>query len=193
MEELKQHINLSYEDLEKVLSTVVSSNPKKEDLQQAQQILRDFSKNPLSVELFLLQMKQNQNFKVRQLAAILLNRKFEKFWNDFTSEQKNQIKGLLLELYQNEKVFLVAKALSQLIFRISKLTLIAENWGDVLDYVFRDPSTYSQEQANIFELNLYIISELIDTCSFYLKAKLDMIKDILVLSMTHGSNRVNIF
>jgi hypothetical protein len=183
-------VNLSYEELEAILLTVVSSNPKKEELQNCYNVLKEFKKNINSVEQFLKQIKMNKNDKIRQLAAILLNRKIEKHWPNFNDQIKLEIKKLLLELIRNEKSYLVSKAIAHLIFRVAKLSLVSGEWNDLLDYIFSDPSSYSKEQAHIFELNLYVIAELIDICSFYLKNKMELIKNILQISLNFGSPRV---
>ena len=39
-------------------------------------------------------------------------------------------------------------------------------------------------------MNLYIISELIENCSFYLKKNLSEIKNIIVIALNHGSNKM---
>ena len=183
-------INLTYEELESILLKVVSSNPKKEELQNCYTVLNDFKKNINCVEEFLKQIKMNNNDKVRQLAAILLNRKIEKHWANFNDQIKLEIKKLLLELIRNEKNYLVAKAVAHLIFRVAKLSLVSGEWNDLLDYIFSDPSSYTKEHSHMFELNLYIIAELIDICSFYLKHKLEIIKNILQLALNFGTPKV---
>ena len=183
-------VNLSYDELESILLKVVSSNPKKEEIQNCYTILKDYKKNINCVEQFLKHIKINNNDKVRQLAAIILNRKIEKHWANFNNQIKLEIKNLLLELIRNEKNYLVAKAIAHLIFRVAKLSLISGEWNDLLEFIFSDPSKYSKEDAHMFELNLYVICELIDVCSFYLKHKLALIKNILQLALNFGTPRV---
>lgn len=184
-------VNLSYDELESILLKVVSSNPIKEELQNCYTVLKEYKKNISSVEEFLKQIKLNNNEKVRQLAAILLNRKIEKHWANLTDQIRVEIKKLLLELFRNEKNYLVAKAIAHLIFRVAKISLVSGDWNDLHEFIFTNPSSYSKEQAYMFELNLYIISELIDVCSFYLKHKLELIKTILQLALNLGTPRVN--
>ena len=184
-------VNLSYDELESILLKVVSSNPIKEELQNCYTVLKEYKKNISSVEEFLKQIKLNNNEKVRQLAAILLNRKIEKHWANLTDQIKVEIKKLLLELFRNEKNYRVAKAIAHLIFRVAKISLVSGDWNDLHEFIFTNPSSYSKEQAYMFELNLYIISELIDVCSFYLKHKLELIKTILQLALNLGTPRVN--
>ena len=184
-------VNLSYDELESILLKVVSSNQIKEELQNCYTVLKEYKKNISSVEEFLKQIKLNNNEKVRQLAAILLNRKIEKHWANLTDQIKVEIKKLLLELFRNEKNYLVAKAIAHLIFRVAKISLVSGDWNDLHEFIFTNPSSYSKEQAYMFELNLYIISELIDVCSFYLKHKLELIKTILQLALNLGTPRVN--
>ncbi len=72
--------NLTYEQLDYLLGTIVSNNPNNTEIKQSQELLKKYSKNLLSVEGYLLHVKNNQNPKARQLAAILLNKKLEKHW-----------------------------------------------------------------------------------------------------------------
>jgi hypothetical protein len=183
-------INLSYEELDFVLSKVVSKNPNKEDIQTSNETLKKYSKNILSVEGFILQIKNNPNERIRQLSAILLYRKLEKHWLNMDKGACDTMKNIILGLLATEKNYLVLKAIANLVYRIAKLNLINKEWTDLLDYVFSDPNKYSADQAFLFELNLYIISELIESCSFYLKHKLEEIKVILQVALTMGSQRM---
>lgn len=183
-------INLNYEELQFILAKIVSSNPNKEEMTHCNIMIKKYSKNILSVEGYLLQIKTNENFKIRQLSAILLNRKLEKHWQKMEDSIQVQLKKLIIEIFFQEKHYLVLKAISNLIYRIAKLNLINQEWNDLLDFIFTDPAKYSTEQAYLFELNLYIISELIESCSHYIKHKLLEIKNILMLALTMGSQRM---
>jgi hypothetical protein len=181
---------LTYEELDFILQKIVSPTPNNEEIKSSQEVLKKYSKNILSVEGYLLQTKNNPNPKIRQLAAILLNRKLEKHWQTMEPGVQNTLKNLILELYATEKAHLVLKAIANLIFRIAKLNLINGEWNDICDFVFTDPNSYNSEQATLFELNLYIISELIDNCAFYIKKKLPEIKKIVEIGLRSGTNRM---
>lgn len=183
-------VNLSYEELENILMKIISRNPNKEDIQHTNETIKKYSKNILSVEGFLMQIKNNPNDKIRQLSAILLNRKLEKHWLKMDKTTQETFKAMILEFISREKNFLVLKAIANLVYRIAKLNLISNEWSDLLNYIFTDPQKYSADQANLFELNLYVISELIESCSFYLKDKLEQIKTILELALQHGNQRM---
>ena len=182
--------NLTYEQLDYLLNTIVSSNPNNTEIKSSQEVLKKYSKNILSVEGYLLHVKKNNNPKARQLAAILLNKKLEKHWQNMEPNIQNTFKNMIIELYMSEKNFLVLKAIANLLYRIAKLNLINGEWNELLNFIFSDPQSYSSEQAYIFELNLYIISELIENCSFYLKKNLSEIKNIIVIALNHGSNKM---
>jgi hypothetical protein len=185
-----QKLSLSNEELNFLLQTIVSPIPNNDEIKKAQDMLKKYSKNILSVEGYLLQTKTNPNPKVRQLAAILLNRKLEKHWQAMDSEIQKTFKNLILEIYSSEQTPLVLKSIANLIFRIAKLNLIKGEWNDLCEMIFADPNSYNQNQANLFEYNLYILSELIENCSFYIKKKLPDIKTIISAGLTNGTNKM---
>ena len=55
-----QIINLSYEELEFILNKIASPNPNKEDIMNTNDAIRKYSRNILSVEGFLLQIKKEK-------------------------------------------------------------------------------------------------------------------------------------
>jgi hypothetical protein len=185
-----QVINLSYEELEFILNKIASPNPNKEDIMNTNDAIRKYSRNILSVEGFLLQIKNNPNIKIRQLAAVLLKRKLEDHWNKMEANAQTTLKDFMLQLFINERNYLVLKAIANLIFKIAKQSLINNQWTDLHEFIFADPQKYSQDQAHLFELNLYIISELIESSSYHLKSKLALIKSILEVSINMGSQKM---
>lgn len=185
-----QIINLTYEELEFILNKIASPNPNKEDIMNTNDAIRKYSRNILSVEGFLLQIKNNPNLKIRQLSAVLLKRKLEDHWNKMEQNIQTSIKDFILQLFISEKNYLVLKAIANLIFKIAKQSLIHNQWTDLHEFIFSDPQKYSQDQASLFELNLYIISELIESSSYHLKSRLPIIKSILEVSINMGSQKM---
>lgn len=181
---------LSYEELDLVLQKVVAINPNNQEIKLANEMIKSYTKHVQSVEGLLLHCKNNQNYQIRQLAAIILNRRLEKHWNKMDATIQVTLKNLIVELYLSEKNYLVQKSIALLILRIAKINLINGEWNDLHQFIFTDPTKYSTEQANLFELNLYIISELIENCSFYLKNRLNEIRVILELSLNLGSMKM---
>lgn len=182
--------SLSYDQLSFILEKIVSSNPNTEEIKKATDLIKKYSKHLSSVEGLILQIKSNQNFKIRQLSAIVLYKKLEKHWLVLEPTHQVTLKNLIVELYLSEKNYLVLKAISNLLFKLAKLFLINKEWNDLLDFIFSDPQRYSADQANLFELNLHVISELINICSIYLKHKLNDISKILETSMTMGNQKM---
>ena len=71
--------------------------------------------------------------------------------------------------------------------KICKQTLLMKEWDNLLDIVFANPSQYNTEQQLLFELNIYIISELISSSMEYLKHKLNDINNILTVAFSMGN------
>lgn len=182
--------NLTQDELEMVLGKLVSNNPNNEELKQFNEILKKYSKNSSSVSGFLYHIKNNTNDKIRQVAAVLLKRKVDKHWVNMDKTEQANLTALVINLILSERNFLVLKAIGNVVIRVARINLINGEWNELLDFIFSDPQKYSNEQAHLFELNLYIISELVDACHFYLKAKLPEIKTIMLLALTQGSHKM---
>jgi len=188
---ISQEITLSQDQLISILNILISINPNNKEIKQANEILNKYSKNILSIETYLYLIKYNENFKIRQLCAILLLKRLEKHWPNLSVEIKSSFQNLILEIYLYEKNYLVLKAIGEIIYRIMKL-LLANNDNTTLfvDLIIRDPLSYQVEEINIFEVNLYIISELIENNFIYVKEKINEIKIIISNSLKLGSNKM---
>ena len=180
------------EELEFLLKVIISPNPNNTDIKKSTELVKLFRKKPECVESFLFILKNNQSNHLRQLSAILLNKKIESHWHKLDPTFKVNTRILLIDLITKEKDFLVAKAIANLIFKIAKVCLIDQEWNDLLDYIFIDPSKFNKEQTHLFELNLYIISELIETSYKQLKGKYGEINTIISLSLTQGTSKVSL-
>ena len=179
--------NLTNENIQALLATITSPQPNNEQIKQATEVLKKYSENILSVEGLLYQMKNNQDFKARQLASIILYKCIDRHWLQIDSQKQTLIKQLIMELYAKEKVYLVLKGISNIIYKICKRSLINNEWDDLLNLVFASPNKYSNDQAELFELNLYVIAELASSCMEQIKPKLPIIGEILNTSLTNGN------
>jgi len=186
-----QEIYLNQQELIAILNILISINPNNLEIKQANDIINKFNKNILSLESYLNLIKINENFKIRQLSAILLMKKLEKHWANLGDNIKSSFCSLLLEAYSTEKHYLVLKSIGEVIYRLMKMLLAnQENSELFLNIIFRDPLTYTIEEINIFEVNLYIISELIENNYPYIKEKTSSIKIIIENSLKSGSNKM---
>ncbi len=186
-------INFSYEQLEVLLNKLVSSNPNNQEIKECNEQLKSYLKNILSVEGLIAHIKNNQNPKIRQLSCILLYRKFEKHYSKLDEQIQENIKNLMFELYLNEKNYLVLKAISNIIFKITKIYLVdskAQKANELLDFILKDPQSYSQEEADKFSANMNILSELIENNFVYLHERLTQIKNIIQISLKMGTNKI---
>ena len=148
--------NLTNDNINLLLTTITSPQPSNVQIKQSTELLKKYSENIQSVEGLLFQIKTNQDFKCRQLSSVILYKCIDKHWLQIDSEKQQLIKKLLIELYSSEKVYLVLKGISNIIYKICKRTLINKEWDDLLNLIFSSPDKYSNEQADLFELNLYI-------------------------------------
>ena len=175
------------EHIDIMLSTLTSIHPDNNQIKQSTEALKKFSEHIQSVEMLLYQMKNNQNGNNRQLAGVVLYKCIDKHWQKIPQDKQLLIKTLLIELYSKETTKLALKAIAHVIMKICKQTLLNKEWDTLLDIVFANPSQYNTEQQLLFELNLYIISELISSSMEYLKHKLNDINNILTVAFSMGN------
>ena len=185
-------ISLSNDNINELLEVFTSQQPDNDKIKKSTEIIKKYSNTIESVEGYLYQIKTNQKPSCRQLASILLYKSIDKHWSKINNEKNNQIKNLIMELYSQEKVYLVLKGIAYVIYKISKQTLLNNEWDDLLNMVFSSPDKYNNEQANLFELNLHVISDLSNTNMDYLKekGKLNDIKNILNAAFSMGSDKM---
>ncbi len=185
-------ISLSNDNINELLEVFTSPQPDNDKIKKSTEIIKKYSETLESVEGYLSQIKTNQKPSCRQLASILLYKSIDKHWSKINNEKKNQIKNLIMELYSQEKVYLVLKGIAYVIYKISKQTLLNNEWDDLLNMIFSSPDKYNNEQAYLFELNLHVISDLCNSNMDYLKekGKLNDIKNILNAAFSMGSDKM---
>jgi hypothetical protein len=184
--------NFTYEELELLLNTLVSSNPDNAKIKETNIHLKSYLKNIVSIEGFLLHIKNNQNFKIRQLACILMYRKFDRHFQNLEVSVKENVKNLLFELYLKETNFLVSKGISNLIYKTLRyyLTNDKESANQIFEYVLKDPQTYTNEEADKFVTNLNIVSELLENCFVLIEDKLIQMKNLISIAMKMGTDKI---
>ena len=185
-------ISLSNDNINELLEVFTSQQPDNDKIKKSTEIIKKYSNTIESVEGYLYQIKTNQKPSCRQLASILLYKSIDKHWSKINNEKKNQIKNLIMELYSQEKVYLVLKGIAYVIYKISKQTLLNNEWDDLLNMVFSSPDKYNNEQANLFELNLHIIADLSNSSMDCLKekGKINEIKNILNAAFLMGNDKM---
>jgi len=186
-------INFTFEQLEILLNKLVSPNPNNQEIKECNEQLKKYIKNILSVEGLIAHIKTNQNPQIRQLACILLYRKFEKHFVKLDEQVQENIKNLMFELYLKETNFLVLKAISNIIYKITKIYLIdnkTQKANELLDFILKDPQCYTKEEADKFSANLNVLSELIEGNLVYMHERIDQIKNLIQISLRMGTDKI---
>lgn len=183
---------LNYDQLGEILSKVTSIKPTQEDLDRAYQLIKAYSKEPACIAGYLDHILKNSDTGCRQLAAVLMSKKITKHWETFQTEDKAKLTDTLIKIVQSEEQYPVAKAVSQSIYKLAYVSLVSEKWDILLDFIFKDPTQYSQNQGNLFEINLYIMAELLNSAYVQIQdlKKLDLIINILTVALKNGSQRM---
>lgn len=186
-----QYNTLSVEELLTILGKIISNNPNTAEIRNANEILKQYGKNILSLEMYFNLIKTNENPKIRQLSALLITKRLEKHWSKLDEAMKDYVQKIILDIFIMEKNYLVLKSLADIIYRMIKLTFgNQENSQLLIDFIFRDPVTYKAEEINLFEVNLNIVSELIENNFIYVKNKINEIISIISNALKFGSSRM---
>ena len=184
--------NLSEDSLKlaNLLAVLASQNPNQEELKEASAILKEYSSTPQSIEGYIIQLQKNENANSRQLAAVMLNKKFESRFSELSQEIQTNIANALFEIYIAEKVSIVSRAIATVVFKVIKTSLINDHWNKACEMLFTDPSQFGNEHLICFENNIYILSLVIDSCAELVKPKLSNILKTISISLQLGSDRM---
>jgi hypothetical protein len=197
--------NLNYIDINENLfleemKKIVSNNPNTNQIRCAQEKLKQYSKNIISLEIYLNLLNSNDdenkneknlNTKIKQLTAILFNRKLERHWVKLNNNTKKNLENKILEVFKKESNFLVMRSIGEIIYKIIKLNFIGNEENKILfQEILRDPFTYNAMEINIFEINLLILSELIENNFNYLNKFMPNVYNILNEAIKNGSNKM---
>jgi hypothetical protein len=83
------------------------------------------------------------------------------------------------------------RSIGEIIYKIIKFKLIGNGENEILfQEIIRDPYTYSSNEINIFEINLLILSELIENNFKYLLKFMPNVYKILSEAIKNGSNKM---
>ena len=183
---------LSNDEVLELFQIMTSNQPNKENLQKAQFLIEKYKNEPESLDGCLFILSNNKDWKILQFSAIILYKSIDHNWSKISDAKKEEIKKLVLQLYSKEKNYIVLKNIGYAIFKICKKTLSENKWDNLLELIFSSPDKYGQGEAHLFEINLYIIANLVGSLPILLqdKNKLNQIKNILSTAFIKGNNKM---
>lgn len=192
----EQQVFLSNDQLEEILNILTSPAPNKEEMNKAYALIKSFSKSITCIPVYLHHIKTNQKQGQRQLSAVLLSKRINKLWGLLSKEDKFSLSKELINTISNETSYLVSKAIglsiSKLIIHsLKENTQIESEERTLLEFILSDPQSYSSNQSRLFEINLYILSELLEECdSSQLLNYLNTIKKIISVGIQNGTSKM---
>ena len=183
---------LSNDEVLELFKIITSNQQNKENIDKAQYLLEKYKNVPESIDGCIFQLLNNTNWKILQFSTIILYKSIDHNWQNLSEEKKNNIKNIILQLYSKQKNYIVLKSIGYTIFKICKKTLSDNKWDNLLDVVFSPPEKYGQGEENLFEINLYIIRNLVSTLPILLqdKTRIGQIKNILSTAFLKGNNKM---
>ena len=182
--------NLSNEQISSLLNNLTSISPQNNLISESTNLLKQYySSSSLSINSFIYQLTNNPNENNRNLASILLYKSIDKHYDSLNNDEKNILNETLLNLYLKEKIFIVLKGISYVIYKVIKKN-IENNDNILIKYVFKNVENYEANEEKNFELNLNIICDLIKNCTEQMKNKLEIIKEILKVSLLKGNKKM---
>ena len=195
-----EQLILSTDQLGELLNLITSASPSTEEMNKAYNLIKQFSKSNTCIPVFIFHLSTNIKQGCRQLSAVLLSKKITKHWESLDDNTKENYISQLITCLSNEKSYLVLKAIS---LSICKLLIqnLKRNIGDeknlskidneLLNFILKRPELYTSDQSQIFEINIFMLSELLDECdSEQLLPLLPKIKVILNAALISGSDKM---
>ena len=183
---------LSNDEVLELFKIMTSNQPNPENMKKAQFLLEKYKNVAESIDGCLYQLSNNSDWKILQFATIILYKSIDHNWNELSEPKKEEIKKIVLNLYSKEKNYLVLKNIGYVIFKICKKTIGENKIDNLLELIFSPPEKYGQGQENLFEINLYIIGNLVGSVPilFQDKNKMSQIKNILKTAFEKGNNKM---
>ena len=183
---------LSNDEILELFKIMTSNQQNKENMNKAQYLLEKYKNVPESIDGCIYQISNNSDWKILQFSTIILYKSIDHNWSSLSEEKKNEVKNIVLQLYSKQKNYIVLKSIGYVIFKICKKTLSDNKWDNLLDLIFSSPEKYGQGEENLFEINLYIIGNLVGSLPILLqdKNKISQIKNILSTAFLKGNNKM---
>lgn len=182
---------LNYDQVDEALKIIITKSNDNILLNKASQILQDFSKNVASIPIFIRHIEENNNRSCKQLAAVLLSKNIDKFYEELNNDEKLIINDKLINLLLKEKTPLILKSIAFSVVKILKFEIMCKDLdGHLFKFIFTDPMKYSSDQINLFETNLYIISEILELIENIDSSLLNGIKILIYTSLENGTEKM---
>lgn len=127
--------------------------------QGATEKIKELMKNSQFATPLLIQMAQNPDKAVRQLAAVLLRRRLAKSWGTLSPEAHNEIKQTLLKRLVEDPSHIVRMSIAHVVSSLGKLILL--EWRSEL-FSFLQKCSESEEDSHR-EVAQAVFSSILDS------------------------------
>ncbi|KAJ2850183.1 hypothetical protein IWW36_002091 [Coemansia brasiliensis] len=111
--------------------------------------------------------KDNEQWQVRQLAAVELRKRIPKYWEDVDESVQQQMREAILAAIVEESNDLARHGLARVISSMAKCDLPNQKWGDLIQFLYKccqSPTTAHRE------IGVYVLDSLFETISDMLSA-----------------------
>lgn len=155
--------------LQRLLQELASATDTKTIQNVTTSLNEQFYTNPACVPGLLTIVKDNQQWQIRQLAAVELRKRITKFWDEIDEPTQHQMREATLKLIIDETSNLVRHSLARVISAIAKVDIPNQKWGDLIQFLY---TCCQSSTAAHREIGVYVLDSLIETIPETMEAHL---------------------
>ncbi|KAI8325113.1 ARM repeat-containing protein [Martensiomyces pterosporus] len=121
---------------------------------------QQFYTNAACIPALLTIAKDNEQWQVRQLAAVELRKRVPKFWGEIDDGTKQQIREMILKMIVEEKDNLTRHGLARVISSVAKIDIPNQQWGSLIQFLYE---CCQSPTAAHREIGVYVLDSLFET------------------------------
>ncbi|KAI0243995.1 hypothetical protein L0F63_004238 [Massospora cicadina] len=146
--------------LEEILGSLLGGTNTTQSIKASSAALNEYTKNHLSIPLFVKVLTSSPHPQVRQLAAVELKKMVARFWSDVAEVTRSEIRNVLPNAFLQEPEKLPRLSIAQAIGAIALIDLPEKRWPTLIDFVGQCANS---SQADQRECGVHLIYVLFST------------------------------
>ncbi|KAJ1728256.1 hypothetical protein LPJ61_004130, partial [Coemansia biformis] len=131
--------------------------------------------------------KDDQQWQVRQLAAVELRKRIGKFWDGIDDNTQQQMRDAILRAIVDESNDLTRHGLARVISSIARSDIPNQKWGDLIQFLY---TCCQSAQVAHREIGVYVLDSLFETIADVMGAHTKNLFELFSVLVNDGESRV---
>ncbi|KAJ2682742.1 hypothetical protein H4R19_007086, partial [Coemansia spiralis] len=148
---------------------------------------QQFYTSAACVPALLTIAKDDQQWEVRQLAAIELRKRVGRFWTSIDDATQQQMRDAILQAIVAESNDLARHGLARVISSIAKCDIPNQKWGDLIQFLYK---CCQSAQAAHREIGIYVLDSLFETVADVLETHMKQLFELFSVLVGDSESRV---